>query len=196
MKQLKLVFVCEQIKAQQVIPDKVKRAFVESFCNHSPSLPLKIKQFSSESLWKPSYIHMKIFCQSINSGFAKPFTWWPPSAGEWGRWPEGWWPRGSRSTGSASRSWSGWGSPVEERRMTILSFFFYFSPLCGRRRETDSRLMASSTSLLEQKRNPSLFIKPCLLIKGYFDLALLVQPPKLRGEGQIMPNSAARGGRI
>lgn len=56
MKQLKLVFVCEQIKAQQVIPDKVKRAFVESFCNHSPSLPLNIKQFSSESLWKPSYI--------------------------------------------------------------------------------------------------------------------------------------------
>jgi len=56
MKQLKLVFVCEQIKAQQVIPDKVKRAFVESFCNHSPSLPLNIKQFSSESLWKHSYI--------------------------------------------------------------------------------------------------------------------------------------------
>ena len=140
-----------------------------------------------------TFLHMKIFCQSINSGFTKPFTWWPPSAGEWGRWQEGWWPRGSRSTGSASQSWSVWDSPAEERRTTILSFF-YFSPLCARRRETNSRWMASSTSLLEQKRNPSLFIKPCLLIKGYFNLAPQVQPPKLRGEGQIIPNSAAPGG--
>ena len=35
--------------------------------------------------------------------------------------------------------------------------FFYFSPLCGRRRETDSRLLASSTSLNEQTQSFSLY---------------------------------------
>ena len=127
-------------------------------------------------------------------GFAKPFTWWPPSAGEWGRWPEGWWPRGSRSTGSASRSWSGWGSPVEERRITILSFFISHLFVGGGERQIVAcwRVQHLSTN----KRNPSLFIPTCLLIKGYFDLALQVQPPKLGGDNKIIPNSAAPGGRI
>ena len=186
MKHLKLWFVCEQIKAQQVIPDKVKRAFVESFCNHSPSLPLNIKQFSSESLWKPSYIwRYKLWVCKAFYLMASKCRWMGTLTGRL----------------VASRK------SVHRFRFTILVWvrltcggeennnfeFFYFSPLCGRRRETDSRLMASSTSLLEQKRNPSLFIPTCLLIKGYFDLALPVQPPKLRGEGQIIPNSAAPG---
>ena len=193
MKQLKLVFVCEQIKAQQVIPDKVKRAFVESFCNHSPSLPLNIKQFSSESLWKHSYIWRY---------FAKVWT-----LGLQSLLPDG---LQVPVNGDVDRKAGG----LEEVRPQVplhdpclgethlqqqsWAFFrlCHFQPLCGRRRETDSRLMASSTSLLEQKRNPSLFIPPCVLIKGYFDLALQVQPPKLGGEGQIIPNSAAPGGRI
>ena len=189
MKQLKLVFVCEQIKAQQVIPDKVKRAFVESFCNHSPSLPLNIKQFSSESLWKPSYIwRYKLWVCKAFYLMASKCRWMGTLTGRL----------------VASRK------SVHRFRFTIL---VWVRLTCGGEENNNLELFFIShlfvgggerqivacwrvQHLSTNKRNPSLFIPTCLLIKGYFDLALPVQPPKLRGEGQIMPNSAARGGRI
>ena len=115
-----------------------------------------------------TFLHSKMFCPSINHGFAKPFTWWPPSAGEWGRWPEGWWPRGSPSTGSASRSLSGWHSPVEERRITILSFFFISHLFVG---GGEWQIVAWwRVQHLSSTKNAILlpFIKPRFLIKRVF----------------------------